>query len=66
MPRKPRIGFEGAFYHVITRGNQRQKGTIWGHFFNLDISPANVPEPISRILRVTSCNLIFFFACTEM
>lgn len=24
MPRKPRIEFEGAFYHVITRGNQRQ------------------------------------------
>jgi len=23
--RKPRIEFEGAFYHVITRGNQRQK-----------------------------------------
>ena len=25
MARKPRIEFEGAFYHVITRGNQRQK-----------------------------------------
>ena len=25
MARKPRIQFEGAFYHVITRGNQRQK-----------------------------------------
>ncbi len=25
MPRKPRIEFEGAFYHVIARGNQRQK-----------------------------------------
>ena len=25
MPRKPRIEFAGAFYHVITRGNQRQK-----------------------------------------
>ncbi len=25
MPRKPRIEFEGAFYHVITRGNQRQQ-----------------------------------------
>ena len=25
MPRKPRIEYEGAFYHVITRGNQRQK-----------------------------------------
>jgi REP element-mobilizing transposase RayT len=25
MPRKPRIEFEGAFYHVITRGNQKQK-----------------------------------------
>lgn len=25
MPRKPRIEFEGAFYHVITRGNQRQR-----------------------------------------
>lgn len=25
MPRKPRIEFEGAFYHVIVRGNQRQK-----------------------------------------
>ncbi len=24
MSRKPRIEFEGAFYHVITRGNQRQ------------------------------------------
>ncbi|MDH3975021.1 MAG: transposase [Deltaproteobacteria bacterium] len=24
MPRKPRIEFEGAFYHVTTRGNQRQ------------------------------------------
>jgi hypothetical protein len=24
MARKPRIEFEGAFYHVITRGNQRQ------------------------------------------
>lgn len=24
MPRKPRIEFEGAFYHVIARGNQRQ------------------------------------------
>ena len=24
MPRQPRIEFEGAFYHVITRGNQRQ------------------------------------------
>jgi hypothetical protein len=44
----------------------RSTGPIWGHFFDLDISPANMPEPISRILRVTSCNLIFFFACTEM
>ncbi len=25
MARKPRIDFEGAFYHVITRGNQKQK-----------------------------------------
>jgi len=25
MARKPRIEFEGAFYHVVTRGNQRQK-----------------------------------------
>lgn len=25
MPRRPRIEFEGAFYHVITRGNQRRK-----------------------------------------
>jgi len=25
MPRKPRIEYNGAFYHVITRGNQRQK-----------------------------------------
>jgi REP element-mobilizing transposase RayT len=25
MARKPRIEFAGAFYHVITRGNQRQK-----------------------------------------
>ena len=25
MARKPRIEFEGAFYHVITHGNQRQK-----------------------------------------
>jgi putative transposase len=25
MPRKPRIEFEGALYHVITRGNQRQE-----------------------------------------
>jgi REP element-mobilizing transposase RayT len=25
MARKPRIEFEGAFYHVIARGNQRQK-----------------------------------------
>ncbi|MBI5746340.1 MAG: transposase [Nitrospirae bacterium] len=25
MARKPRIEFDGAFYHVITRGNQRQK-----------------------------------------
>ncbi len=25
MARKPRIEFEGAFYHVITRGNQRQR-----------------------------------------
>ena len=25
MARKPRIEFEGAFYHVITRGNQKQK-----------------------------------------
>lgn len=24
MPRKPRIEFEGAFYHVLARGNQRQ------------------------------------------
>ena len=24
MARRPRIEFEGAFYHVITRGNQRQ------------------------------------------
>ena len=24
MARKPRIEFDGAFYHVITRGNQRQ------------------------------------------
>ncbi|MBI4681073.1 MAG: transposase [Nitrospirae bacterium] len=24
MARKPRIEYEGAFYHVITRGNQRQ------------------------------------------
>jgi REP element-mobilizing transposase RayT len=25
MARRPRIEFEGGFYHVITRGNQRQK-----------------------------------------
>ena len=25
MARKPRIEFEGAFYHVISRGNQKQK-----------------------------------------
>lgn len=25
MPRKPRIEFAGAFYHIIVRGNQRQK-----------------------------------------
>lgn len=25
MPRKPRIEFDGAFYHVIARGNQKQK-----------------------------------------
>ncbi len=25
MARKPRIEFAGAFYHVITRGNQRQR-----------------------------------------
>ena len=25
MPRKPRIEYEGAFYHAIMRGNQRQK-----------------------------------------
>jgi putative transposase len=25
MARKPRIEFEGGFYHVITRGNQKQK-----------------------------------------
>jgi REP element-mobilizing transposase RayT len=25
MARKPRIEYEGAFYHVITRGNQKQK-----------------------------------------
>jgi REP element-mobilizing transposase RayT len=25
MVRRPRIEFEGAFYHVITRGNQRQR-----------------------------------------
>ena len=25
MARKPRIEYEGAFYHVITRGNQRRK-----------------------------------------
>ena len=25
MARKPRIEFFGAFYHVMTRGNQRQK-----------------------------------------
>ncbi len=25
MERKPRIEFEGAFYHVIARGNQRQQ-----------------------------------------
>lgn len=24
MPRKPRVEYPGAFYHVITRGNQRQ------------------------------------------
>lgn len=24
MARKPRIEFHGAFYHVLTRGNQRQ------------------------------------------
>jgi putative transposase len=25
MPRKPRIEYTGAFYHVITRGNQKQR-----------------------------------------
>lgn len=25
MARKARIEYEGAFYHVITRGNQRQR-----------------------------------------
>jgi len=25
MARKPRVEIEGAFYHVIVRGNQRQK-----------------------------------------
>ncbi len=25
MARKPRVEFDGAFYHVIVRGNQRQR-----------------------------------------
>ena len=25
MPRKPRIEYSGAFYHVIARGNQKQR-----------------------------------------
>src|SRR4030043_2258655 len=25
MARKPRIEYEGTFYHIITRGNQRQR-----------------------------------------
>ena len=25
MARKPRVEFEGAFYHVVVRGNQRQR-----------------------------------------
>jgi hypothetical protein len=25
MARKPRIEYEGAFYHVITQGSQKQK-----------------------------------------
>jgi hypothetical protein len=25
MPRKPRIEYSGAFYHVIVRGNQKQR-----------------------------------------
>jgi REP element-mobilizing transposase RayT len=25
MARKPRVEFDGVFYHVIVRGNQRQR-----------------------------------------
>ena len=41
MPRKQRIEFEGAFYNVITRGNQRWKifkDSSDFHKFNQDLT----------------------------
>jgi REP element-mobilizing transposase RayT len=38
MARKPRIEYEGAFYHVITRGNQRQGVFKGGEDFQKYIS----------------------------
>jgi len=40
MPRKPRIEYEGAFYHVITRGNQKQ---------NIFKSPADYQKYIRQL-----------------
>ncbi|NWF76763.1 MAG: hypothetical protein HXY53_09405 [Nitrospirae bacterium] len=39
MARKPRIEYEGAFYHVITRGNQLQRVFKGDDDFQKYISP---------------------------
>ena len=41
MPRKPRIHFFGAFYHVIARGNRRQKIFLDNKDYQLYISFLN-------------------------
>jgi hypothetical protein len=47
MARKPRIKYEGAFYHVISRGNQRQKYLL---LFVLALLHLRPPYRVSNIL----------------
>jgi hypothetical protein len=48
MARPLRIAFEGAFYHVTARGNERRKGTVL--FYELSNDKINRTVPFSLFL----------------
>src|SRR4030042_3097103 len=64
MARKPRIQFEGAFYHIIIRGNQRQDifldETDRSQYLERLHRYRN-NDPISRIMQMINFTYTQFF-----